>query len=256
MKKTLLLAGIATFFALNANAQYYPNSTYYPQSSQPIYHKQHKHMLQKSQYHNNMIHKSTWNIRPVIGMDYSYALVDSEAKFWGENYNSALNDEYNSFAIAGGIKINKNFGVELFYQQSSDEKGKYGYLLPDPLFGIDEIGLKYKAYGIDFIGYIPFHEKFDLIGTIGVAKYEMDTTYSEKYVSINGFEHYKTNKNDDNIGFRIGAGIQANVTDNISVRLIARYQHTGLNTSFYDNECNLDLNHTIDLTAGLRFYFL
>ena len=72
MKKTLLLTGVATLFALNASAQYYSNSTYYPQSSQPIYHKQHKYMLQKSHYHNNMIHKSTWNIRPVIGMDYSF----------------------------------------------------------------------------------------------------------------------------------------------------------------------------------------
>ena len=248
MKKTLFFACIATLFSFNTNAQYYQQSTQYKKKAKPEY------TVQQPQYHNQ---KSSWRIRPVVGFDYSYSMIDSDASFWDDNYSSAIEDKYDSLSLAGGVKINQNFGIELFYQQSSKEKGIYDFLFPnDSLFGIDTIHLKYKAYGVDFIGYLPFHKKFDLIGSIGIAQYELDTTYSEDYFYLSELYHHKVKGSDNNIGFRIGAGIQAYVTDNISFRLMAKYQHTDLNASMYDGDCKIDLNHTIDLTAGLRFYFL
>ncbi len=105
--------------------------------------------------------------------------------------------------------------------------------------------MKYVAYGLDFIGYIPLDSKFDLIGTIGIG----NTEYSieEHYPDV--YSYNKNSKSYDAIGYRIGLGGQYNFDDMVSARFMARY-----NFIFNDVDYR-SIDSMIDLTVGLRLYF-
>ena len=91
MKKTLLLAGVASVLAFNANAANYNWMDEY---------------------------------EPYIGADYVY----SYAKFGGEARH--MKDSYNSGAVNLGVRMYDYLGLEAFYQQSGErtthkDNGKY-----------------------------------------------------------------------------------------------------------------------------------
>ena len=86
MKKTLLLAGVASVLAFNANASEY----------------------------NWM---KDWS--PYIGADYVY----SHGKFGGEARN--MKDSNNSGAVNFGVRMYDYLGLEAFYQQSGERKYRY-----------------------------------------------------------------------------------------------------------------------------------
>ncbi|MBQ8870639.1 MAG: outer membrane beta-barrel protein [Alphaproteobacteria bacterium] len=156
-------------------------------------------------------------IRTMFGIDYLYAMTDTDY-------------QVHNFSFSGGIKLHPYFGVEAFFQKSLTEaENRYS-------------NMKYIAYGLDFIGYIPLDSKFDLIGTIGIG----NTEYSiEEYDS----DVYSYNKEYDAIGYRIGLGGQYNFNDMVSARFMARY-----NFIFNDVDYR-SIDSMIDLTAGLRLYF-
>ena len=83
MKKTLLLAGIAGLLSFNANAE--------------------------------TANTSNKHIRPVLGVDYSYSMFSLSDD---EGYNMIAADDIHSFALSGGLKFNKHFGIEGFYQNT------------------------------------------------------------------------------------------------------------------------------------------
>ena len=215
MKKTLLLAGIAGLLSFNANAQYYQQPTYYQQPVQPRY------QTQQPQYYNQQSQTSDWRIRPVLGADYSYSMFSLSDD---EGYNMIAADDIHSFALSGGLKFNQHFGIEAFYQNTL-VKAEHD------LTGVES---EFNAYGLDLVGYLPVSEKFDLIGTAGVAKYEVELSYAGESLT------------DDGIGGRIGFGGQYNFNNNISARFMARYNHIDIE----------GVDNMIDLTAGFRFYFL
>ncbi len=85
MKKTLLLAGVASVIAMNANAAYFEGLQEY---------------------------------EPYIGADYVY----SYAKFGGRA--RVMKDSYNSGAVNLGIRMYDYLGLEAFYQQSGERKSR------------------------------------------------------------------------------------------------------------------------------------
>lgn len=193
MKKTLLLAGVASLFAFNAQAL---------------------------------------DVKPYVGVDYVYSKMDLDVKLEGENVSRYLEDNLNAFAVSAGTKFNKNFGIEAFYQQSEDGK--------KTISPLEKTETNYKAYGVDFIGYLPVgcENKLELLGSVGLAQYDAEAKYK-----IAGFR--VINLDDDGLGLRFGAGAQYNFNEHLAARVMARYVDTDID----------GLDNMVDLTAGIRYTF-
>ena len=191
MKKTLLLAGVASLFAMNVNAV---------------------------------------EFKPYVGLDYVYS--DAGMK---DNLDELYESKYNSFKFDLGAKLNKNFGLEFFYQQSGEEDKNFD--IGAPL----EVSTKFKAYGVDAIGYLPLTDKLEGLGSIGFAKYDFEAEY-------NVIGYGKDTKDEDNLGMRFGLGLQYNITDNVAVNGMARY--IKLNDS--DDDAIEDIT---EFSVGARYTF-
>ena len=161
-------------------------------------------------------------MKPYVGLDYVYSMVDFE----DGDMDKVVEDDLNAFAITAGAKMHKNFGLEAFYQQSKEESKKtLGLKAKD----------KYKAYGVDAIGYLPIdHEgKFEVLGSLGLGYYDADVKFA-------GFSD-----SDDGLGYRIGAGAQYNITENVAARVMARYADVDID----------GVDNMVDVTAGIRYSF-
>lgn len=153
------------------------------------------------------------DIKPVMGVDYVYSQIDMDK--WS---SYIWEDKLNAYALSFGAKFNKYFGAEAFFQNS--EKAK-------------KIGrIRYTVYGLDFVGYMPIEKHFDLVGTLGVGRYE------GKY-GIWGYE-----VTEHKVGPRLGGGVQCNINDQVSFRLMGRYNYTGIEGA----------KNMFDVTFGFRFY--
>ena len=132
--------------------------------------------------------------RPYVGVQYNYTEVDAEE----------VKPDMNSYSIVIGTEYNRYFSTEVFYQNSDKSNDK-----------IDGIKIKsdFAAYGLDAYAYLPLgcDRVWSVFATAGIANYDSDTT------SVNG-------KSEDNgLGYRIGAGIQYSITNDLAVRAIARH---------------------------------
>lgn len=164
-------------------------------------------------------HADDFEYTPYAGVDYGY--VEASAK--------SLNPNYHAAGINLGTKYNDYFGTELFFNQSgSDAKKTNG----------GKYKTSYRAYGLDATVYLPLgcYRTFDLIATAGIGEY----VFEEK---LNGGKHHDNSA----WGYRIGAGVMYNLTENISLRVLVRY--VGL-----DGISNFD--HLNEYTLGLRYHFL
>ena len=152
---------------------------------------------------------------PYVGVEYGYSFLNGGA---GEN-------NFNSGKVFVGSQYNENFGVEAFYQRSTTDK-KAG----------DK--LSYQAYGIDALGYLPLgcDQEVSLIGTAGLAYYDF------AYKPI----HQGTD-NEGMWGYRLGAGAEYNVTENVAVRALARY--TKLDQRVFES------NDMMEYSLGARYNF-
>ncbi len=137
MKKTLLLAGVASLFSYNANAM----------------------MEMPSDF------------RPYVGVDYVYSKADFKDEASRLEDSGYLEDKFNSGVINAGIKMGDYYSIEAFYQQSASEKGDY--FVYDGMSHKAET--KFDAYGIDLYGYMPVGcDGLSLLGTVGLANYELE----------------------------------------------------------------------------------
>lgn len=227
MKKTLLLAGIAGLLSFNANAQ----DCNCQQNSKTLFQPQSRYQTQQPQYYNQQSQTSDWHIRPVLGADFVYSVLN----FSDDSgiIKEFAEDEYKAFSVSLGAKFNPYFGIEGFYQHSEEgESNKLNYTE-------GKLKTSYIAYGVDLIGYLPTDvQNVTLLGSLGLGQYEFEAKYDGRYESVSATE--------DGLGIRLGAGLQTNINDNVSFRLMGRYSHI-------DTEDAVD--NMIDLTAGFRFYF-
>lgn len=152
---------------------------------------------------------------PYVGAEYGYSFLNGAER--ANNFNSGK--------IFVGSQYNENFGVEAFYQRTTSDK-KAG----------DKA--KYEAYGIDALGYLPLgcDQEFSLIGTAGLAYYD----FKDKY------EGEKT-EGEGTWGYRLGAGAEYNVTENVAVRALARY--TKLDQRVAES------NDMMEYSIGARYNF-
>lgn len=154
---------------------------------------------------------------PYLGIDYGY--VEAKAQ--------KLKPYYNSFILNLGTKYNPYFGTEIFYQQTSSDSKK---------FAEGKFKSSYRAYGLDIAAYLPLgcYHTADLIATGGIGEYVFKKKFS-------GGKHH----NDSGWGYRVGGGIAYNFSENVSLRLLARY--VGLDKVS-------DFNHLMEYSAGIRYY--
>ena len=152
---------------------------------------------------------------PYVGAEYGYSFLNGGA---GSN-------NFNSGKIFVGSQYNENFGVEAFYQRTTSDK-KAG----------DKA--KYEAYGLDAMGYLPMgcEQKVALVGTAGLAYYDF------KFKPEGG----KTN-GEGTWGYRLGAGAEYNVTDNVAVRALARYTKLDQRAAYS--------NDMMEYSIGARYNF-
>ena len=132
--------------------------------------------------------------RPYVGVQYNYTEIDA----------AEVSPDMNSYSVVVGTEYNRYFGTELFYQ-NSDKSNDI----------VDDVKLKsdFEAYGLDAYAYLPLgcDRVWSVFATGGIANYDVD------YSSIDGKEK------DNGLGYRLGAGVQYSVTNNIAVRALARH---------------------------------
>lgn len=191
-------------------------------------------------------------IRPYIGLDVaSQKMKFGEKDYWmkedGEDY---YKDKTTSISGVIGARINRNFGIEAYYQQSSEEDKT---AREDSDWYDEKIKntMSYKSYGVDFIGYMPVAQEFELLAALGIGQYDFKTKYSYHCINYDPYGiYYKENtsekKDFDSLGIRLGIGVQYNVTDNIALRAMARY--IKMNDDDY-------VKNLTELSLGLRYMF-
>lgn len=166
------------------------------------------------------------DIKPYVGLDYAY----SEA-----NLSSDLKDivekNYHSLNLNIGTKVHKNLGVEIFYQQSGEQKGE---LAQNYITGqIGKLTSKFNAFGADLTGYLPVFEKTEAFASLGMGRYNV----SVKGVGVKGSEHHWSP--------RIGLGLMYNLTEHFALRAQARYVRLDID----------DIDDIKEVSFGIRYNF-
>jgi len=165
-----------------------------------------------------------------LGVDYQRVInnYSSNINAGGGNFlngNSFIQDSLNGGNIHIGKNFNKNFGIELGYFRTENKSknipinttiGSNGA----PLVTTVALSTKVKLQGVtlDGMAYLPLGDsnKFNLIGTAGVSWIRGDSKLATEFGSASG--------NESELGLRVGAGAEFNITNNINFRGIARYQ--------------------------------
>lgn len=156
---------------------------------------------------------------PYVGADYAF--TNAVVK--------GTRPSYNGINFNFGTKYNDYFGTELFFQQTtSDSKNT----------AIGKYKSSYRAYGLDIAAYLPLscYHTFDFVATAGVGEYVLNKKITPQ-------KHH----NDSGIGYRLGGGFMYNMTENISIRALARYIGTDKISSY---------DHMVEYSLGLRYHFL
>ena len=159
------------------------------------------------------------DFRPYVGAQYNATHVNAKGL--------ETNVDMHSYSVFVGTEYNKYFGTEVFYQNSN----KWHKIINGKKEKID-----FDAYGLDVYGYLPLGCEgiVSLIGTAGIANYDFDYANNEGKDSDNG------------LGYRLGGGIQYNVTNNIGIRALGRYVWTDKLD---------DMDHFAEFSLGMKYTF-
>ena len=183
MKKTLLLAGVASVFALNAQAL---------------------------------------EVTPYVGADYNLNFVNKAS--W---LDGIVPGKYHSGSIVAGAKVSPYFATEVFGELSKHENKRNAHS-------------EYGAYGVDAFGILPLgcYGEWEVLGTAGIGRYRF-----EGKAKHSGYAHDHSTFHV--WGWRLGAGVQYNLTENWGIR--AMYRHTAF--------VNKVVRGLDTLSLGVRYSF-
>lgn len=175
-------------------------------------------------------HAVSIDLKPYVGLDYAYSDLGTKS-----DIDEIMETKYNSFKIDLGAKLHKNFGLETFYQQSAEESKS----VMDWEGDILKTKTKFKAYGIDAIGYLPVADRVEILGAVGVAQYKFDVKF--------GGDYYGSGK-EDNLGLRLGIGAQYNIDEHFSINGMARYIQL-------DDSSDDAIKDMTEFSVGVRYAF-
>lgn len=128
--------------------------------------------------------------RPYVGAQYNYTKVDAEE----------VEPKLNSGSVFVGTEYNKYFSTEVFYQLSDDDTD-------------NGVKVDFASYGLDAYAAQPLgcDQVWSVFATAGIANYDTDTKQAGEKGEDNG------------LGYRLGAGIEYDVTNNFAIRALGRY---------------------------------
>ena len=141
-------------------------------------------------------------------------------------WNYIVDDTYNSGTLNLGLTFDKYFGIEGFYQNSTEKEGAYSSLKTN-----------FNVYGADLLFYIPINDKIDFIATTGIGRYEVEAKI--KYYNLT------ISETESDTGIRTDMGLQYNINDHWSFRAIGRYIHLNMES----------VENIKELSLGIRYYF-
>ena len=153
-------------------------------------------------------------------------------------YKSIAENEYNFFKPSLGVRFNEKIGAEFFYQQSSDEDKKTSF---DSSY-ID-VGVKYAAYGVDFLFYQPIDKQLDILMSLGAAFYDFDIDVAAHAL---GFD-IQDSLQEDSLGMRVGLGFQFNLNRHWAARAMIHYVTMTESNDYVEN--------IMEMSLGLRYLF-
>ena len=153
----------------------------------------------------NAMMRNDWsNIKPYIGAEYVY----SKAKLGGTA--GPMKDNFNSAKGDLGMELYKDIYTEFSYQQSWQVKNKHAY-------EGNSVKQRFAAYALDLYGKMPIMcSPFGLVVTGGLALYDV----TQKGLPDKSFQR---------VGYRIGGGMQYDMSNHWSARVIGRYSYVGAN---------------------------
>lgn len=164
-----------------------------------------------------------FKFKPYVGIDLQHQAVDynSDIDLGGGmllDGNSVLEDGLNGINIHVGNRFNKYFGGELGYFRTQNESKSIaaGDSVGNGLVAATDFKTDVQLQGItlDALGYLPLgaSERFELIGTAGVS-------WIKAEAKLDG-----VSDDSSELGYRVGAGAQFNVTEKVNLRGLVRYQ--------------------------------
>lgn len=166
-----------------------------------------------------------------------------------------LIDDQDNLSFVLGARVSKYWGLEAFYEKTYEDKtltsidnhtlntsgGTGEYLM-------NEFTTKYSAYGLDLVGYIPVSAYFDFVGSVGVAKYDFETSANFAVYDVTGtrLQEVVSKKFDDsNVGWRAAIGAQVNIAEGVALRGMYRYVSIGGDI----------VDDMSEVSLGVRFLF-
>lgn len=167
------------------------------------------------------------NLQPYIGFDiqrtdYSYNGNYGIGGGLALDGDTVLEDVLYGGNIHIGSRVFKNFGVELGYFRNREESENISagdVIGPGTVAAADfSTDIKTHGFTLDGLGYLPVAERFELIGTAGLS-----WTDAEIELSVPGAA--AADADEDEFGYRIGAGGQFHITDRLNARGLVRYQY-------------------------------
>lgn len=159
-------------------------------------------------------------VRPYVGAEYVYSRAHQggDAKDFKKNFHSGKFDL--------GMEWDKNIYTEFSYQMSGELKNGNPYY-------DGKSKNNFQAYAMDVYGKMPIMcSNFGAILTAGGAIYDI------KYKNMPSSSTTK-------VGYRAGVGMQYDMTNNISARVIGRYSYIGTER----------MNNLKEVTVGMLYRF-
>lgn len=159
-------------------------------------------------------------VKPYIGAEYVYSKAHQggSAKNFKDNFNSGKADL--------GLQWDKNIYTEFSYQMSGELKNREGY-------ETNTVKNSFQAYAFDLYGKMPIMcSNWGALLTVGGAIYEL------KYKGM-------PDKSTTRFGYRGGIGLQYDMTQNWSARVVGRYSYLGSSR----------INNFKEVTVGMLYSF-
>ncbi len=201
-----------------------------------------------------------------VGIEYNKSQVENNNKT--VNFNdpvfspsngvdidsSQMVDHQDNIGVVLGFRPYKNWGIEAFYNRSYAKNEVTQYddvnISSTDYHLINTYITKYQAFGIDLVGYLPVTQFFDFVAFVGIGKYKFDNSarFDANYLEggiTPAVYSAKYSFDEDEIGYRVGGGVQFNIMDGVVLRLMYKYINIGSNTIHYLQE----------YSAGVRFLF-
>ena len=171
----------------------------------------------------------TTGIQPYIGIDAGLNIGDYTQK-------TDLNDTYYSATVNAGIRVNRNFGAELFFTHSSTNNLEY-------IYDLNAINheVYYMVFGFDIFAYYGITREFDFFTSFGVGNY---ITYNQH--DCVGIINEETITKENDVTTRFGIGIMYTFPGD-KVSGILQYQYIPLNNEL--------INTMSDFSIGIRYSF-